>query len=296
MQPDPIMKQDKGWIWFVGAAVVIVAAALVYWFVLRPQAIEPIVPEPETIETAAAEEAAPEQIVVEGEDEDSAEAVWTERIRELRGVPKKISANGAREIEQELMDLLAPLDRKPAIAAAGGESGAFALFADTAVALAERPPIATGELNKIRSVLQNVSHLARVLGKKKTLGLAKAMNQRDADIELIAASSYRWLVTREARGSGAERRITLPVLYDYATFSLESLGGQAYLRRRLPKQEALASFYAILVLDRAKQAGHSPHGTDARPHIKRCRKLLETQPLKYRDAYLEVLDEVEARW
>ena len=38
-----------------------------------------------------------------------------------------------------------------------------------------------------------------------------------------------------------------PALYDYAGFFFNTLGGQAYLRRRTPRVESLVCFYALQV-------------------------------------------------
>jgi hypothetical protein len=74
------------------------------------------------------------------------------------------------------------------------------------------------------------------------------------------------------------------------------MGGQAYLRRRAPRIEALASFYALMILDRAQQDGHNPAGVDPRPEIQRTRALLESEPLVFREHYLVVLDQMAERW
>ena len=91
-----------------------------------------------------------------------------------------------------------------ALRSAGLEGAAAELFTETALALAKRPPAVEGELESLRSLLANLTHVAKVLGKKRTLALVKAMNERDEDLELVAAAAYRWAISRETRGSATD--------------------------------------------------------------------------------------------
>lgn len=83
---------------------------------------------------------------------------------------------------------------------------------------------------------------------------------------------------------------------EYAAALFQTLGGQAYLRRRAPRVEALASFWAIALLDRADRAGRNPHGVDLLPEIRRTRALVDAEPFLFRDRYLQELDRIEDRW
>jgi len=114
--------------------------------------------------------------------------------------------------------------------------------------------------------------------------------------EPIALALYRWLVSREACARSGRTAIGKEPLYEYAGFVFQTMGGQAYLRRRTPKVEALTGFYALLLLDRAVESDHNPHGVDPRPEIRRTLDLLEAQPLVFGDRYRTVLEEMRQRW
>ena len=73
------------------------------------------------------------------------------------------------------------------------------------------------------------------------------------------------------------------------------MGGQAYLRRRSPRVEALASFYALLIIDQAERAGNNPLGFDVLPEIGRTRELIDAQQFVFGEQYLELLDDIEHR-
>ena len=85
-------------------------------------------------------------------------------------------------------------------------------------------------------------------------------------------------------------------MYAYSGFLFNTMGGQAYLRRRTPRTEALACFYALQVLDQAIAAGHNPEGLDPRTEIPRCRALLDSQPLVFSARYVDTLDRMARRW
>jgi hypothetical protein len=169
-------------------------------------------------------------------------------------------------------------------------------LAAMAIDLARETPVASGELTDPDAFLANAFHFYRVLGQKRTEALLRLANDRNADLEPLAAAGYRWLLSRPACGAGVEREITLRALYDYATFVLKTFGGRSYLMRRMPREEALVTLYALMIVDRAREEGISPHGTDPRPALERCRALIDEQPLAYREEYLEILDGIDSRW
>jgi hypothetical protein len=85
-------------------------------------------------------------------------------------------------------------------------------------------------------------------------------------------------------------------LYHHAAFLFHTIGGQAYLRRRSPKVEALAGFYALQILDRAIEEKHNPHGIDPRPEIERTRRLLEGQRFVFGEQYGKNLEAMARKW
>jgi hypothetical protein len=85
--------------------------------------------------------------------------------------------------------------------------------------------------------------------------------------------------------------------YDYATWLLRTIGGQAYLRRRAPRYEALATFYALVVLDASVERGYDPAGVDLRKDLARAIDLIGGRDdLVFRDRYVAILRDMEARW
>jgi hypothetical protein len=141
----------------------------------------------------------------------------------------------------------------------------------------------------------NAFHLFRALGKERLLLLREILTQEQALAEPIAMALYRWFMVQEPCWKESSR-ITFRGLYDYAAYVLNTMGGQGYVRRRSTGVSALASFYALLIVDQAAQRGINPHGVDIRPQISLCREILKTQDLVFKDRYLETLQAMESRW
>jgi hypothetical protein len=154
----------------------------------------------------------------------------------------------------------------------------------------------TSELKRLETVLGNLFHLFRVLRGERMDRLRRLLREEKSLAEPAAMALYRWLISREDCARSGKTAIRMEPLYDYAGYLFQSVGGQAYLRRRSPDVEALASFYALLIIDRALEQKHNPHGIDPRPEIARTRELLAGRELLFGERYLELLAAMEQRW
>jgi hypothetical protein len=188
------------------------------------------------------------------------------------------------------------LDARPYVRGLAASGGVCALIEEAGTALAARPPELASELRSHGTMLSNVYHVFRVLGAERMRLLRRVLAEEQELAEPAALALYRWVISREDCGHGSLAEIDRDVLYDYGTFLFNTMGGQAYLRRRSPRVEALTCFYALQVLDRSIQAGHNPHGIDPRPEIGRCAALLQSQPFVFADNYMVELQEIGARW
>ena len=88
----------------------------------------------------------------------------------------------------------------------------------------------------------------------------------------------------------------LEVLYEYAVFFLNTLGGKSYLLRRRGKIRLLTTYYSILTVYKAEQQFLNSHGLDIRPFAERLLTDLEknyslVQVKKYRKVLLDIKGE-----
>lgn len=222
---------------------------------------------------------------------------WTEAVGSPPVWPEELSRpQDCTAVRQELDRVCAAIDVRTDAELRTRSGGACHLFEQAGRDLALRPPENSAELRSYESILANVFHLFRVLGRERLQLLKRTLEgQRDL-AEPLALAGYRWLASREqcARGSGAGP--SADVLYEYAGFVFNTMGGQAYLRRRSPRVEALACFYALQVVDRSVERGRNPHGLDPRPEIGRCLALVRSQDLLFADRYADELGRMARRW
>jgi hypothetical protein len=200
------------------------------------------------------------------------------------------------EIEAQLARVCRELDTQQALGEAKVPGGTCGLIREVAEQLASRPPELDSELKSYGAILANVFHLFRVMGDERIDLLRRVMKENSSIDEPAAMALYRWLASRESCARSGETPITQDALYSYAGFLFETLGGQAYLRRRSPRQEALASLYALLILERSVERKKNPQGLDPRPEIARTRALIEAQPFVFRTGYINLLDAMDERW
>lgn len=224
-----------------------------------------------------------------------AQRQWTEVTGATPRWPEDLSSpQDCEAVQEDLLAICWVLDSRAYVRARGPAGGSFALLEKAVEDLASHPPVASGESLTSETVLANAFHLFRNLGSSRMDLMRDILSREEGLAEPGSMALYRWLVTRE-QCAGERVLITSRVLYDYAAYLLNTLGGQGYLRRRSPKLAGLSMFYALLILDQGIQKGIDPYGVDIRPHIIICRGLIGSQELVFRDQYLSALQEMEKR-
>jgi hypothetical protein len=272
--------------------VLLAVVALAAWLWLRsgspqPEAIPVAPPAVADLEPEPVEEEAP----AEG---DARRRAWID----VMGAPPLLPANldaveSCDAIRNDVARICAALDsRAPELR---GEGGACTLLEQLAAELAANPPDIASELSSYDTILDNVFHLFRVAGRERVGALRRLLEEREL-AEPAALTLYRWASHHRRCGPDEGPRISGPTLYAYAGFLFNTMGGQAYLRRRTPQVEGLACFYALQALDRSVRQGHNPEGIDPRPEFPRCRELVATEGLLLSERYAEELDAMAARW
>jgi len=226
-----------------------------------------------------------------------AEAAWADALGAPPRWPGELDQPiDCESAEAELARVCRALDAAAPFDEVSTPGGSCAVLRDAAEALARRPPDVASELASYPTLLANAFHLFRVVGRERMSLLRRALDTRPELIEPAALAGYRWALTRADCARSGSTPIRLEPMYDYAVFLFRTLGGQAYLRRRDPAVEALASFYALLIVDRADREGANPLGVDPRRDVERTRRLIAGSDLVFRDRYLDALDGVAARW
>lgn len=173
--------------------------------------------------------------------------------------------------------------------------GSFSLSVELIDELSRSRPTVVGELHQHAAMLQNAFHLFRVVGAERLGHLSQMLGQEDL-LEPAAHALYRWVAASERCSQRGAPRLSAAESSEYAAYLFQTLGGQAYLRRRTPRAEALACFYAIHSIDLAQRSGQNGQGYDPRREIPRCGQLLSGERWVLGQAYSETLERIAAEW
>jgi hypothetical protein len=89
-------------------------------------------------------------------------------------------------------------------------------------------------------------------------------------------------------------RPPLQVLYQYAGFFINTIGGRAYLFRRSPRFRLVMSYYCVLIIYEADKRGLNSYGIDLVPFIEPLRKEITHYPdFEFQEEYLYRLRRIQ---
>ena len=202
-----------------------------------------------------------------------------------------------KAMEAQLMTFFKYLDDQPYMAAYQEKGGARQLYRDTVQILAASPPMLTGELEDLISLIRNVTHLYRSLGKER-IAVIKTIFENEADIiESVLAIFYIYSLPEDRCPNKRLPVATLENFYNYGGYFLNTLAGRSYLLRRDAKLRVLLNYYSVLVLDRANDETLNSSGIDIRPFIDVSYYEISSQrSLVYRKQYMNELERLREKY
>lgn len=215
-----------------------------------------------------------------------------------------VAQNPCQEVAEKLTAFFRELDQKEYVASFEFPDGSQQYLSNISRKLLANPPIVVRENDDLFSILKNLTHLYRVLGREDLQILKEILSRESQEMENLMSLVFRWSETSDQCGP-AERsddRVPLPDLpaaglYEYAGFFLNTMGGQAYLYRRDPALRILMRYYSVLILDRADAAGTNRHGIDIRYPLNSLVSEMESfSGLADRTSYLKVLYGMQERY
>lgn len=232
------------------------------------------------------------------------------RLRESPPVPKEklIEALGGEpsadphedsfeEIERQVMAFFSYLDLQEYVKSYKLENGAHYHFQQSVRKLSSHIPVVAGETESLFTLLKNVSHLYRVLGEQHLFLIKDILKNESEIIESVASTFYLWFTMDSDVTEKKDGRPSLKVLYKYSGFFLHTLAGRNYLLRRVPKIRILATYYCVLILDKANDARMNPNGIDIRSHIKLLLTDISNQSgFINKNHYILELDQLDSKY
>lgn len=189
------------------------------------------------------------------------------------------------------------LDSKAYLIWPGINMRAEALFEEITQQLSVNPPINVGEMEELYSLVRNVTHFYRVLGKDRIELIKVILSSESQIVEPAMAVMFTWFTACGDKTRNGQSQPSLNSLYQYACFFLNTLGGRSYLLRRESKLRVLVNYYALLTLDMANEAKLNAYGLDIRPYLDYLFYDLSNQKgLMYRQRYLTRLTALQDKY
>ena len=214
--------------------------------------------------------------------------------REEPGLKASLPEDPCAGIEKEVSEFFLYLDSRKYVRAMGLPTGSYARFKKILRVLAARKPIPAGEGIDPKIIIGNVYHFFRVLERKDLRLIREVMANEQDSLEVNIALFYRWLTLGKRCPDPEGLRPHMGTLYHYAGFFLNTTGGRACLFRRPPRLRLLVSYYSLLILHSANQAGRNNYGLDILPFIKPLKRELSLYPdFHFGDDYIEKLSRIE---
>ncbi len=170
------------------------------------------------------------------------------------------------DVERRIAGFFVELDKQEYIKKFHFQKNSYDEYEDIIEKLSKKEPLLTNETSSLYNMFLNMAHFYRVLGKEK-ISLIKDILANE-DIEPVMRDFYLWYTYDGKDRKKIKGRPSQQVLYQYAGFFLNTIGGRNYLMRRNAKIRILTSYYSLLILDRANDLKQNPNGIDIRPYLR----------------------------
>lgn len=226
---------------------------------------------------------------------------YEQRLAEIFGEKSDYLSFGddisCNDLALQVRTFLNYMERQDYLGIYKGRGGSQKLIAEVTHGLEKSTPMLSGEMEDLISLVQNVTHLYRNLGKDR-IEIIKNLLKSEADIiETVMAIFYAYMSSGERC---PDKIIPFPLAetrYHYAGYFLNTLAGRSYLLRRDSKIRTLVSYYAVLTIDMANDQMLNSYGIDIRPFIDYSFYEISNQKsFIYRGQYLEKLAELRSKY
>jgi len=291
------MKKKNALIGLVGLLVAALLVLAIYWF-LQDKVQRPPLPgsEPEPKGTAQEPSPAPpaERYPISPKPTPQGNASGSTRPANSAAA-SYAEADPCKKAQEDLRNLCQELDRQKYIQHLELGTDSYTVFQRILGRLASHPPIPAGEGIDPAIILKNIYFFYRTLPHKELRFLREVLMHQSPALELDLHILFRWLDSRLKCPPSRGPRLSLEVLYPYAGFFVNTVGGRAYLSRRPPTMRLLVTYYCVRILHAADLAGKNPYGINVAAFIPSLREEMVRYPdLHFQRDYLQDLEEMEA--
>jgi hypothetical protein len=197
-------------------------------------------------------------------------------------------------VEKDVHDFFKYLNTRDYVRHIEEGTDSFEHFKKVLRRLSAKLPIPAGEGVDSALLNENIFYLFRVL-EKKDLRLIREIVANESDsLEMNLDIFFRWVSLGDRCPDPEGVRPSKEVLYHYAGFFLNTIGGRAYLFRRPLGLRLLGTYYSLLIVHEADKEGRNLYGIDPFPYLGPLVKEIQIYPdFRFREAYLAKLHSLE---
>jgi hypothetical protein len=216
-------------------------------------------------------------------------AVTLDEVRDTES-PEDIRARECRTLAEQIRGFFTHIDSEDYLKQFELQEPSQAYFIALTYKLLTNPPVVSRESDDLYTILKNMAHFFRVIGKDNII-LMKTILDRERDkIEDVAAELYQWTAWNTCSDDILEFSPSLAEMYEYAGFFLNTMGGRSYLFRRDSRSRLLVNYYSVLLIERANKEGINRHGIDITQIIPQLvQEIDSSSQLIYKENYIDSL-------
>jgi hypothetical protein len=198
------------------------------------------------------------------------------------------------EIKDRVQDFLSYLNKKAYVQDLEKDEDIYEHFEALMEKLSSHPPIPAGEGLDSLTMTKNVYYFYRVLDEDEIRLIKQVLENEAEDLEINLETFFQWLMLADLCPDLDQARPFLNVLYQYAGFFLNTIGGRAYLSRRTVPVRLLTSYYSLLIIHEADKKGKNTYGIDIFPEIIRLAREISVYPdFELQNTYIQQLTELQ---
>jgi hypothetical protein len=214
-------------------------------------------------------------------------------VGKVEGPLKPEEGDECRKVREDLKNFFDYLDKKPYVQQIEPGISTQQWFTRVVARLSANPPVPAGERLNPVAMTNHVFYFFRNLDPKEMRLIRDVMVNEETTLEANLDLFFRWVTLGSRCPELGGVRPSPEVLYSYAGFFLNTIGGRAYLFRTSPGVRLLLTYYCLMIVHDADKRGKNTYGINLAPHLKSLTTEMSYQgDFLFQKEYLKNLEEL----